>query len=149
MKQLPERAVALDRLGTNWEPHQHGYLPPSDLRTGDACRFAFPLPKRGQSDVPIEVIGQTIAEDVYDYFRNSRDHSGVLFRLQGLVEKAPGWPLWEHFHIWNLLTRSPSEMQQSHPPQFFSLTSNVLCKKGWGGNRIFQVYQATHYELEQ
>ena len=130
MKQLPERAVSIDRLGIHWDPQLHSYLPPSNGRTGDACLFAFPLPKREQHDVSIEVIGRTIAEYVYDYFPHSRVHSGVFLRLQGSVKKEPRWPLWERFHLWNLLALSPSEIRQSHPPVFLSLTPNILCTKG-------------------
>ena len=149
MNQLPERAVALDRLSEDWDHQHRGCLPPSNLRAGDVGHFALQLLKLGQTDVPIEVIGQAVAEYVYGHFHNSRDPSGVFLRLQGGVEKKPGWPLWEHFHIWNLAARSPSEIQQSHPPTVLSLTSNILRKKGWGGNRVFDIYQATHYELEQ
>lgn len=78
MQQLPGMGGASRGRGTDVAQPDQGCLHPGRLTIGDACHFAFQMLKLGQRETPFELLGQAVAEYVYDHFREEDTDEPLL-----------------------------------------------------------------------
>ena len=78
MQHLPGMGGASRGRETDVAQPDQGCLHPGRLTIGDACHFAFQMLKLGQRETPFELLGQAVAEYVYDHFREGDTDEPLL-----------------------------------------------------------------------